>query len=578
MALGSLASKPAFLARLRPVLAARRLCAVPPPVSPQRADEPSPYMQLLPACLSGVAIGTYASVPGVLGPHIARTQGVLAQVASDFSMSAIPPTVVSAGLVSGVLSIALAPHVKTLGARRIALAGSVLFPLGFFALPACAATVGHWPSFVASTSVLGGVGFWCVYPQLPPLLTRWFRERQGLAVSIYFASFGSGLVVATSAIERLLSAFRRAPTRLGGIDWLESGAVRTGAGGERLADVDGAVREVVVATQRDLSVSGFPNLEEGCFLLDGDNGVVQAMLAMAALNFAALHSAAWLLREPPDAPAAADGGVAPAGDGLTLAEAQRQPHMALLAAGTFGICVSGIPFLTTGKLVCADLFSAAALPPETVAAAVATYPSIIGMANLVGRAAWGPVSDRLGCGTALAMMGIQFPALLAMPAATSLLAADPATSLGLFRAAACVNVVVFAGTPVVLAPAVRALFGARDTTAIYQRLQALIVFASPAGAALLSAARDHSYLKHATALAEACDEAAFAAAFGGGRDDLAALVKTNACTLPLLLRISPEGTPDPTPLLYNEAFTVLGATSAIGASCFVAAFRIAPPR
>ena len=212
MALGSLASKPAFLARLRPVLAARRLCAVPPPVSPQRTEEPSPYMQLLPACLSGVAIGTYASVPGVLGPHIARTQGVLAQVASDFSMSAIPPTVVSAGLVSGVLSIALAPHVKTLGARRIALAGSVLFPLGFFALPACAASMGHWSSFVASTSVLGGVGFWCVYPQLPPLLTRWFRERQGLAVSIYFASFGSGLVVATSAIERLLSAFRSLPS------------------------------------------------------------------------------------------------------------------------------------------------------------------------------------------------------------------------------------------------------------------------------------------------------------------------------------------------------------------------------
>ena len=59
---------------------------------------------------------------------------------------------------------------------------------------------------------------------------------------------------------------------------------------------------------------------------------------------------------------------------------------------------------------------------------------------------------------------------------------------------------------------------------------------------------------------------------------LAALVKTNACTLPLLLRISPEGTPDPTPLLYNEAFTVLAAQRrAIGASCFVAAFRIAPP-
>ena len=94
----------------------------------------------------------------------------------------------------------------------------------------------------------------------------------------------------------------------------------------------------------------------------------------------------------------------------------------------------------------------------------------------------------------------------------------------------------------------------------------------------MAAARDHSYLKHATALAEACDEAAFAAAFGGSREQLPALVKANAVTLPLLLRISPEGTPDPTPLLYNEAFTVLAATSALGASCFVAAFRIAPPR
>ena len=69
---------------------------------------------------------------------------------------------------------------------------------------------------------------------------------------------------------------------------------------------------------------------------------------------------------------------------------------------------------------------------------------------------------------------------------------------------------------------------------------------------MLSAARDHSYLKHATALAEACDEAAFAAAFGGSIEQLPSLVKSNACTLPLLLRISPEGTPDPTPLLYNN--------------------------
>ena len=44
------------------------------------------WQQLFPACFAGTALGTYFAVPGVLGPHICRAQGVVAAAASDFSM------------------------------------------------------------------------------------------------------------------------------------------------------------------------------------------------------------------------------------------------------------------------------------------------------------------------------------------------------------------------------------------------------------------------------------------------------------------------------------------------------------
>ena len=45
-------------------------------------------------------------------------------------------------------------------------------------------------------------------------------------------------------------------------------------------------------------------------------------------------------------------------------------------------------------------------------------------------------------------------------------------------------------------------------------------------------------------------------------------------TLPLLLKLAPEGTPDPSPLLYNDVFYGIAGCSALALACNVAAFRI----
>mmetsp|Transcript_37651 Transcript_37651/g.122016 ORF Transcript_37651/g.122016 Transcript_37651/m.122016 type:complete len:328 (+) Transcript_37651:69-1052(+) len=158
---------------------------------------------------------------------------------------------------SAVASVLLAPHVARMGTRRIALAGACLFPGGML-FAALAVHANHWPMYAFSTTVVSGLGFWCVYPQMPPFLaTKWFADgrRRGLALSLYFAAFGSGLFFATPFLEAVLAACRLPPTRLGGLELLGTDALSTGARiGERIAQLDGAAAvPCVAATARDLS-------------------------------------------------------------------------------------------------------------------------------------------------------------------------------------------------------------------------------------------------------------------------------------------------------------------------------------
>eukprot|EP00325_Prymnesiales_sp_UTEX-LB-985_P022453 CAMPEP_0174735848 /NCGR_PEP_ID=MMETSP1094-20130205/65650_1 /TAXON_ID=156173 /ORGANISM="Chrysochromulina brevifilum, Strain UTEX LB 985" /LENGTH=85 /DNA_ID=CAMNT_0015938863 /DNA_START=18 /DNA_END=272 /DNA_ORIENTATION=+ len=73
------------------------------------------------------------------------------------------------------------------------------------------------PMIIVSHVLFGGLGFYSSYPQIPPHLTKWFPQQQGLALGLYFSAFGSAVLVATPAVMQLLAHFRRTPTRLGDI-------------------------------------------------------------------------------------------------------------------------------------------------------------------------------------------------------------------------------------------------------------------------------------------------------------------------------------------------------------------------
>ena len=54
-------------------------------------------------------------------------------------------------------------------------------------------------------------------------------------------------------------------------------------------------------------------------------------------------------------------------------------------------------------------------------------------------------------------------------------------------------------------------------------------------------------------LVKLCPPADFQSAFGAPVSELAALKATKVVSIPRLLELVPEGTPDPTPMLYNDA-------------------------
>ena len=77
----------------------------------------------------------------------------------------------------------LASQSEQFGHRRLAFVCSFLYPSAVYGLSALAVSAHSLPLFAASYAFLGGLGFFCGYPQLPPFLaSTWFPDRRGLVV------------------------------------------------------------------------------------------------------------------------------------------------------------------------------------------------------------------------------------------------------------------------------------------------------------------------------------------------------------------------------------------------------------
>ena len=116
-----------------------------------------------------------------------------------------------------------------------------------------------------------------------------------------------------------------------------------------------------------------------------------------------------------------------------------------------------------------------------------------------------------------------------------------------------------------MAPAYLAdIFGSKDVGAIYGRLLTAWAAAGLTGPTLLATLRRQSEVEAIRDLASKADSAAFIQTFGVPVNSLQTLLDAKAVTIVKLLPLTPSGTVDPTPFLYDSTMKTMAVLLGIG--------------
>ncbi len=194
----------------------------------------------------------------------------------------------------------------------------------------------------------------------------------------------------------------------------------------------------------------------------------------------------------------------------------------------------------------------------------ATYVGAISAASIAGRLGWGTLSDYIGrknTWTVLFTVGI--PLYLVVPyTAHAVSASDSVAPLVLFYGSTMAIFTMYGGCFSTLPAYIGDLFGSKFVGGIHGRMLTAWSVAAMAGPQLLAHLRKSSAESAILDLSAKVDPAVFHRTFGSSMGDLHHLIHAKTVTVQNLLAISPPGTVDPTPYLYDTTmYTMAGLLS-----------------
>ncbi len=225
------------------------------------------------------------------------------------------------------------------GPRKLALAGSALFCLGYL-IAGVALQMDNVPLFCLGYGVIGGIGIGMGYVTPVATVAKWFPDKKGLATGIVVMGFGVGALLLSKGLAPVL----------------------------------------VVQTAGDLPLVFF-----------GLGAVFAVILIPASL----------LMSNPPPVPAAA-GGSAAGGAGSAEPESVgaylKTGQFLLLWIVFFFNIAAGISIISFQSELLQEVWSLAnpSLEPAVLAGYGATLIAVSSLFNGVGRLFWGLLSDRIG--------------------------------------------------------------------------------------------------------------------------------------------------------------------------------------
>ena len=171
------------------------------------------WFMALPAFLTHICIGSPWAW-SVMSSTVSRELGFVASSSGDWSMmqTTIPLSIIF--FMQGVGATIGGKWQAKVGPRAaIAVAGGC-FGLGMM-LGAAGIAMHSLPLLYLGYGLLGGTGVGLSYTPPIQALIQWFPDRRGLAAGMTSAGFGSGALLFTPMVNKLMDKFKKLPEYLG---------------------------------------------------------------------------------------------------------------------------------------------------------------------------------------------------------------------------------------------------------------------------------------------------------------------------------------------------------------------------
>jgi len=504
----------------------------------------------------------------IFNPPLTKEFGVVASSAGDWSLQSVVWIFSVAIVFLGLAAAFAGKWLEEVGPRMVGVVAALCWGGGFLIGGLGIVTHQLWLVYLGYGAI-GGCGLGLGYVSPVSTLIRWFPDRRGMATGMAIMGFGGGAMIATPIKETLLGVFYEAPQYLGA-----EGAVQMiTEGGKRMAEVNGQLVEVVVATAKQLA-SAPVALEPGVYVAGtGNTGAAMTFFTLGVGYFIVMMIASFSYRVPREGWKPA-GWTPPTADAASrrmitqndvhIDQALKTPQFWLLWIVLCFNVTAGIGVIGVAKTMMTEIFGTT-LPIIVNSAFAATYVFMISVFNMCGRFFWASTSDFIGRKNTYHIFFVLGIVLyLSIPFAAAQVSVDPVvTWLVMFYGATMIIFTMYGGGFATIPAYLADIFGTKYVGGIHGRLLTAWSTAGVLGPLAITRLREMSINNSIRDLAAKVDTAAFQEKFGAGLDQLDQLVAAKTVTIARLMEIAPAGTVDPTPSLYNTTMYAMAGLLAI---------------
>ncbi len=505
----------------------------------------------------------------IFNPALIKELGVVTSSSGDWSLSSVVWIFSVAIVFLGLAAAFGGKWLEEVGPRMVGFVAACCWGGGF--VVGSLGIIYHqlWLVYLGY-GVIGGCGLGLGYVSPVSTLIRWFPDRRGMATGMAIMGFGGGAMIGAPLKEALLKFYYEAPTYLGKV----GDVVLSTEGGKRFAEVNGSLREVVVATASDVSRMIVPGPEGVYVVGTGSTGAAATFFTLGIVYLIVMIAAAFSYRvpregwtpkgwTPPQADTAAKKMIS--SNHVHIDQALKTPQFYLLWIVLCANVTAGIGVIGVAKTMMTEIFGTT-LPLLVNGGFAATYVLMISVFNMVGRFFWASTSDFLGRkNTYFVFFILGIVLYMSIPFAAQQVSAHPAVMwLVMFYAATMIIFTMYGGGFATIPAYLADIFGTKFVGGIHGRLLTAWSTAGVLGPLAITELREASRTSALHDLASKIDPAAFQAAFGAGVGKLDQLIAAKTVTIAKLMEIAPAGTVDPTPSLYNTTMYAMAGLLIVG--------------